>query len=231
MRRVVNFKSLSWRRQLQAVVGLSQARFGEGGRDHVPGLTLLQGGADPMRGRKPPCKAGTVALDDAPVAGTTPLALGDLGAGPVDVRDSIEKVQLRMVGRAKQAPPDKAGDDGSSSDASDARDAPREMSAAAPSKGKAASKPTKKNTAALPEAQPKAKKVRTTASTWAKPPTMQHEKSRSQILVRTGKGGLGSSKCFPYSKGGGATATAEAKMWLREQTKLYKAHIKANVHG
>ena len=57
-------------------------------------------------------------------------------------------------------------------------------------------------------------------------PFLSHEKSRAQIMVKTGKGGVGSSKRFAYWQGGEyatkAVAMEAAKEWLVSERKRQK---------
>ena len=63
------------------------------------------------------------------------------------------------------------------------------------------------------------KKVPAKKTPWPEPPSIGWERSRKQIMCRTGKGGPGSSYRIPFEGHGGPKGALQAaKAWLRDMS-------------
>ena len=153
--------------------------------------------------------------DDVRSSGGTVPPLHDQGHG--DVRDDVEAVALRMAKRKTDKDDGDKGLEGGSDD-EEAKPTPKK-------KGK--KKKKKKTAAQATPAKVNPKKSRGGGSdSWPAKPCFSIERSRKQVMCRTGKGGPGSSHPIVWSESGGEKgAIAKAKTWLRDMMKKYTAHI------
>ena len=151
--------------------------------------------------------------DDVRSSGGTVPPLHDQGHG--DVRDDVEAVALRMAKRKTDKDDGDKGLEGGSDD-EEAKPTPKK-------KGKK----KKKTAAQATPAKVNPKKSRGGGSdSWPAKPCFSIERSRKQVMCRTGKGGPGSSHPIVWSESGGEKgAIAKAKTWLRDMMKKYTAHI------
>ena len=96
--------------------------------------------------------------------------------------------------------------------------------AKAKSKAKAAakSKAIQKQTAASEKSKAVKKQAIKQKSQKNKEPTIAWERSRMQVMCRTGQGGPGSSHAVKYEKGGEDAAWVQAERWLAKERKKQK---------
>jgi len=89
-------------------------------------------------------------------------------------------------------------------------------------KGEAADKRSKKEAAAAKIDKKQSDKRSQKEEAAAKPPTFSVERSRSQVLLRTGLAGKGQNITIKFAsvKGGEKQAIGQAKRWVAEQRKL-----------
>ena len=83
--------------------------------------------------------------------------------------------------------------------------------------------PTKKTPAEVPTPA----KVPPIKKAWLKAPTISWEKSRGQVMCRSGQGGPGSSVRFAFAEHGGeAKAWNKAKAWHKDALEKYNSRRK-----
>ena len=150
----------------------------------------------------------------------------------IDDRDNVDQVARRMLERKRLASTrkDDAGDDGDDDeDSSDDDDDEEER----PRKRTAMKKASKKSTQAKPKGRPtqaNRKKFKASkgkgqgeAKTWLNRPSWSVERSRKQVLARTGQKGAGSSMAFKFvDYKGEPGATKAGKEWVKKQVELWK---------
>ena len=61
---------------------------------------------------------------------------------------------------------------------------------------------------------------------WNHPPGIAWERTRKQVMCRTGKSGPGSTHAITFAKNGGEKGDWKcAELWLKDMTKQFKAHV------
>jgi hypothetical protein len=148
-------------------------------------------------------------------------------AGDGDRRDEIDNVAQRMRDRNKDKgsdDDDESDNEGSGSDEASVSMPPppkrKKGPASRPPKGKNGKTGNKGKKQVSASPPPKAK-----LGSWPTPPKIGWERSRFQVMCRTGQGGAGSSLKIPFEGNGGSKgAWAKAKAWLHDRKQEYKKH-------
>ena len=146
---------------------------------------------------------------------------------PSNDADGVDAVSAAMLAREKRTAAEE-DDDESSDDAEDA--APptkmRKIYPMTPTRSVKKGKPTPKKGEAAPKKSPK---PAAGPAKWLKPPRVGWERSRRQVMCRTGKVGPNTNLGITFDEAGGPKpAWRKAKQWLETTMKEYeKAKVKS----
>ncbi len=79
-----------------------------------------------------------------------------------------------------------------------------------------------------PKKGKKKEKTKKSLAEWPKKPFLSWERSRNQVMCRTGKRGAGSSLAIKFKEAGSAKkAWKKAETWLEKTMKEYESFVKA----
>ena len=177
-----------------------------------------------MTRREPLAAAPLLGLPQLPAIEDKTPQPAEGGADHRDEIDAVAQKMLRRAGKVGEVAHDD-GDEESSPESGEPRTVAKPTKEKG-HKGKKGKKPAK-HVPNIAKVEKPAKRVPKSAE-WPTPPSIGWEKSRFQVMCRSGKGGPGSSHAILFEGNGGPKgARAKAEDWLREKMAQYKKHHKA----